>query len=75
MRHYYEPGGGGGFPAELFKILKDDAVTVLHSILSANLGNSAVAPGLGKVRFHSNPKEGQHQRMFKLPNSSAHFTY
>ena len=25
-------GGGDGIPAELFKILKDDAVTVLHSI-------------------------------------------
>ena len=24
--------GGGGIPAELFKILKDDAVKVLHSI-------------------------------------------
>ena len=24
--------GGGGFPAELFQILKDDAVKVLHSI-------------------------------------------
>ena len=24
--------GGGGIPAELFQILKDDAVTVLHAI-------------------------------------------
>ena len=24
--------GGGGIPVELFQILKDDAVTVLHSI-------------------------------------------
>ena len=34
--------------------------------MSANLGNSAVATGLEKVSFHSNPKEGQCQRMFKL---------
>ena len=74
-RHYCESGGGGGFLAELFKILKDDAVKVLHSILSANLEKSAVAPGLGKVRFHSNPKERQCQTMFKLPNSCTHFTY
>ena len=34
--------------------------------MSANLENSAVATGLEKVSFHSNPKEGQFQRMFKL---------
>ena len=32
----------------------------------ANLENSTVATGLEKVRFHSNPKEGQCQKMFKL---------
>ena len=32
--------------------------------MSANLENSAVATGLGKVNFHSNPKERQWQRMF-----------
>ena len=34
--------------------------------MPANLKNSAVATGLKKVRFHSNPKDGQCQRMFKL---------
>ena len=34
--------------------------------MSANLENSAVATGLKKVSFHSNPKERQCQRMFKL---------
>ena len=33
--------------------------------MSANLGNSAVATGLEKVSFHSNPKERQCQRMLK----------
>ena len=46
--------GGDGIQAELFQILKDDAVKVLHS-MSANLENSAVATGLEKVCFHSNP--------------------
>ena len=32
--------GGNGIPGELFQILKDDAVKVLHSICSANLENS-----------------------------------
>ena len=34
--------------------------------MSANLENSAVATGLEKVSFHSNPKERQSQRMLKL---------
>ena len=55
--------GGDGIPAELFQILKDDAVKVLHN-MSANLENSAVATGLEKVSFHSNLKERQCQRMF-----------
>ena len=50
--------GGDGIPVELFQILKDDAVKVLHS-MPANLENSAVATGLEKVSFHSNPKERQ----------------
>ena len=50
--------GGDGIPADLFQILKDDAVKVLHSI-SANLENSAVDTGLENVTFHYNPKEGQ----------------
>ena len=67
--------GGDGIPVELFQILKDDAVKVLHSInMSANLENSAVATGLEKVSFHSNPKERQCQRMFKLPHKYTHLT-
>ena len=34
--------------------------------MPANLENSAVATGLEKVSFHSNPKESQCQRMFNL---------
>ena len=37
--------------------------------MSANLENSAVITGLEKVSFHSNPKERQCQRMFKLPHN------
>ena len=35
--------------------------------MPANLENSAVATGLEKVSFHSNPEERQCQRMLKLP--------
>ena len=75
--------GGDGFTAELFQMLKDVAMKVLQSKkkkesaavnMSANLENSAVATGLEKVSFHSNPKERQCQRMLKLPHNCTHFT-
>ena len=40
--------------------------------MSANLENSAVTTGLEKVSFHSNPKERQCQRIFKLPHDCTH---
>ena len=56
--------GGDGIPVELFQILKDDAVKVLHSIyqsaalnMPANLENSAVATGLEKSVFIPIPKK------------------
>ena len=64
---------GDRIPVELFQILKDDAVKVLYS-MSANLENSAVATGLEKVSFHSNPKERQCQRMLKLSRNCTHLT-
>ena len=67
--------GGDGIPVELFHILKDDAVKVLHSICQQILENSAVATGLEKVSFHSNPKERKCQRMFKLLHNLTHLTH
>ena len=67
--------GGDGISAELFQILKGDAVTVLHSVCQTNLDNSAVATGLEEVSFHSNPKERRCQRMFKLPHNCTHLTF
>ena len=42
--------------------------------MAANTENLAMTTGLYKVSFHSNPKEGQCQRMFKLLYNYAHFT-
>ena len=50
--------GGDGIPVELFQILKDDAVKVLHSICQQNLENSAVATGWKKSVFLPMPKKG-----------------
>ena len=44
------------------------------SLLFNNLENSAVATGLEKVSFHSNPKERQCQRMLKLPYNCTPLT-
>ena len=42
--------------------------------MSASFENSAEVTELGKVTFHSNPKERQYQRMFKLLYNCPHFT-
>ena len=57
--------GGDGIPVELFQILKDDAVKVLHSICQQIWKTQQLVTGLEKVSFHSNPKERQCQRMLK----------
>ena len=57
------------------KILKDDAVEMLHSNISANLENSAVATGLEKFSLHSNPKERQCQRILRLTHNCTHLPY
>ena len=43
--------------------------------MPADLESSAVAIGLEKVSFHSNPKERQCQRMLKLPHNCIHLTH
>ena len=42
--------------------------------MPTNLENSAVATGLEKVSFHSNSKERQCKRMFKLLHNCTHLT-
>ena len=65
--------GDDRIPVELFQILKDDAVKVLHAICK-QIWKTQQFPGLEKVSFHSNPKEGQCQRMLKLPHNCTHLT-
>ena len=65
--------GGDGIPVELFQILKDGWCCESAALnMPANLENSAVATGLEKVTFHSNPKERQCQRMLKLQHNCTH---
>ena len=71
---YKKATGGDGIPADVFQILKDDAVKMLHSICQQIWKTQAVATGLEKVSFHSNPKERKHQRTFKPPHNYIHLT-
>ena len=65
--------GGDGIPVELFQILKDDAVKVLHSICQQIWKTHQwLRTGLEKVSFHSNSKERQCQRMLKLLHNCTH---
>ena len=43
--------------------------------IPVNLENSAVATGLEKISFHSNPKERQCQRTLKLSHNCTHLTH
>ena len=65
---------GNGIPVELFQILKDDAVKVLHSICQQIWKTHQWPQDWKKVSFHSNPKERQCQRMLKLPHNCIHLT-
>ena len=64
---------GEGIPVELFQILKDHAVKVLHSICQ-QIWKTQQWPQDKKVSFHSNPKERQYQRMLKLSHNCTHLT-
>ena len=67
--------GGDRIPAELFQILKDDAVKVLHSICQQIWKTQQMATGMEKVSFHSNLKERQCQRMLKQLHNYIHLTH
>ena len=47
---------------------------ILKYNMPENLENSAVATGLEKVSFHSDPKERECQRILKLPHNCTHLT-
>ena len=64
--------GGDGIQAELFQILKDDAVKVLHSICQ-QIWKTQQCHSTGKS-FHSNRKERQCQRLLKLLHNCTYVT-
>ena len=71
--HYKQASGGDGILAELFQILKEDAVEILHSTCQ-QIWKTQHSHRTGKVSFDSNPKGKQCQRMFKLSHNCTHLT-
>ena len=65
--------GGDGIPVELFQVLKDDAVKVLHSICK-QIWKIQQWPQDWKKCFQSNPKERQCQRLLKLLHYCTYLT-
>ena len=72
--YFCRVSGGDGIPVELFQILRGCCESAVLNV-PANLENSAVATGLEKVSFHSNPKERQCQRTLKLPHNCTRLTH
>ena len=66
----HKASGGDGISAELFQILKDDAVKALHSICQ-QIWKTQQWLLDWKSQF---PKEKQCQTMFKLPHNCTLFT-
>ena len=70
----HKANGGDGIPIELFQILKDDAVQVLHSICQQIWKTQAVATGLEKVSSFQLQRR-QCQGMLKVKHNCTHVTH
>ena len=68
-------GGGDGIPVELFQILKDNTVKVLHSICQQIWKTQQWPQDWKRSGFIPIPKkERQCQRKLKLPHNCTHLT-
>ena len=56
--HYEQNSGGDGIPAELFQILKDDAVKVLHSLCQQIWKSPKWSQDLKRLVFILMPQKG-----------------
>ena len=66
--------GGDGIPAELFQILKDDAVKVLLSICQQIWKTQQWTQDWKRSVFITIPKKGNAKKMLKLPHNYTHLT-
>ena len=68
-----KPSGSDGIPAELFQILKDDDVKMLHSVCQ-QVWKFSSGCRTGKGQFSFQFQRRAIQRMFKLPYNCPHLT-
>ena len=73
MKHYYATGGDG-IPAELFQILKDDAVKVMHSICQQTLKTQQWPQDRKRSVFIPIPKKGNAKECSKTLHNCTHLT-
>ena len=59
--------GGDGIPAEIFQILKNDAVKLLHSICQQIWKTQQWPQDWKRLVFIPIPKKGNEKKKFKLP--------
>ena len=67
--------GGDGIPVELFQILKDNAVKVLHSICQQIWKTQQWPQDWKRAVFIPIPKKGNAKEMFKLSHNCTHLTH
>ena len=67
--------GGDGIPAELFQILKDDTVEVLHSVCQKTWKTQQWLQDWKRSVFHLKSKEEQCKRIFKVSHNCPYFTH
>ena len=66
--------GGDRIPVELFQILKDDAVKVLHSICQQIQKTQQWPQNWKRSNFIPIPKKGNAKKMLKLLHNCTHLT-
>ena len=67
--------GDDGIPIELFQILKDDVVKVLHSICQEVWKTQQWPQATGKGQFSFQFQRKAMPRMLKLPHNCTHLTH
>ena len=66
---------GDRIPVEVFEILKDDAVKVLHSICQQIWKTQQWPQDWKRSVFIPIPKKGNAKRMFQQPHNCTHLTW
>ena len=66
--------GSDEIPAELFQIIKDDSVKVLHSICQQTWKTQQWLQDWKRSVIIPIPKKGNAKRKVKLPHDCTHFT-